>query len=63
VDRPNQTFDVSRQQLELTWGQREPAHVVDRSPSVDEDDHAVLAVEYGIDLVMNAGDLVVELLP
>jgi hypothetical protein len=35
-------------------------HVGDRSPSVQQDDDAVLAVQHGIDLLVNTGGRVFE---
>jgi len=62
-DGPNKAFDVICEQLQLTWRQREAGHVIYCSPSVDQDDHAVLAVEHRLDLVVHNGGLVFELLP
>jgi hypothetical protein len=49
----NGTFDLKRQQLELTARQPEPVAVTRRLVTADEDDDAVLVVQHLVYLVVN----------
>jgi hypothetical protein len=62
-DVSHQTFDVIRKKLQLTCRESEPASIVDGSPTIYEDDDAVLAVKDRIDLLVNVGRVFFESLP
>jgi len=53
-------LDVEREEFELTWRDAEAIRVADCSRTIDEKDHRVLAVQQGVDLLMNAVDICAE---
>jgi hypothetical protein len=59
-DQPHSALDLVRDELELTWRQSKTLGVADRTPTIDQHDQAMLAVQKLIDEFMNAVGITAE---